>query len=235
MAPSVSTAAALLSTASVQPVPLDRESLQATAEPLTTLVEVEAHWRRDLADGVGVCAGTQLNGSTVFAVRGELHALRRWLADVGTEVDEIVNENGQTVSSRRTYRAVSRFVQVGWSSPPTRARSVTSFGADILDGRRQLPGDAALNERALAASGWMVWTAAAAWSVPGENGRRLEVRSHKLGKSGVEVVGDGDIIPWHVRDSRGWTLAAGNMPIDDGEPISPWLVEAVGGSWKAVR
>lgn len=58
----------------------------------------------------------------------------------------------------------------------------------------------------------------------------MPVHSRRLRKTGVEVLGEGALIPWHVRDPRGWTLAAGNMPIDDGEPFSSWLVEAVGGS-----
>lgn len=196
VAPSVQTAAALLQVASVRPVPLDRESLEATAAPLMTLAEVESHWRTNLADGVGIRAGTQLNGSRIFAVRGPVHALRTWLADAGTDADDTIDEHGRTIASHRTYRQVSRFAQVGWTAPPSRPRSIVSYGADILDGRRQLPGDHAEKERALTAAGWLVWTAGMAWSVPGEQGRRLEVHSRRLGKTGVEVVGDGAIIPW---------------------------------------
>jgi len=233
VAPSAQTAAALLYVCGIRPVPLHRESLNATAEPLATLAEVDAHWRVNLADGVGVRAGAQLSGSTVFAVRGPVHALRGWLADAGTMPNDVVNERGVMVSSGRTYRPTSRFSRVSWSSPPARPRSIVTFGADILDGNRQLPGDKAEEQKALAADGWLVWCAAVAWSVPGERGRRLEVASRKLGK-GVEVVGEGAVIPWHVRDRRGWTLSADNLPIDDGEPLSPWIVDAVRGSWKPV-
>jgi len=63
---------------------------------------------------------------------------------------------------------------------------------------------------------------------------RLVVRSRKLGK-GVEVVGEGAVIPWHVRRADGWTCAAAAVPIAPDVPLSPWLAEAVGAKWKAVR
>ena len=156
-----------------------------------------------------------------------MHALRGWLADAGTEPNDIVNERGVVVSSRRTYRPTSRFSRVGWSSPPARPRSVVTFGVDILDGGRQLPGDKAEQLKADAVDGWLVWCA------PAERGRRLEVASRKLG-GGVEVVGEGAVIPWHVRDRRGWTLSGDVLPLADDEPLSQWIVDAVKGSWKPV-
>jgi hypothetical protein len=94
-------------------------------------------------------------------------------------------------------------------------------------------------EHALAATAWPAWTVAAVWTVaptPGQAGKaeRLVVRSHKRGR-GVEVIGEGAPIPWHVRRGDGWTCAASNVPMVEDEPLSPWLAEAVGASWKAVR
>jgi hypothetical protein len=158
VAPSAPVAAALLGSAAVRPVPLDRETLEPTADPLPTLATVEAHWRTNLSDGVGVRAGVQSNGATIFALRGTLAALRRWLADVGTEPDEIRNEHGNVVSSSRTYRPVTPFVQIGWSPPPIRAHSVTSFGAGLVDSLRDMRSDRSDNKRALAATAWLAWT-----------------------------------------------------------------------------
>jgi hypothetical protein len=174
---------------------------------------VEAHWRRELVDGVGVRAGVQPNGSTTFALRGTLARLRDWLAEVGTEAQEKVNEYGSVVSASRTYRPVTPFVQVGWAPPPAQpGRSVVSFGAELLDSTRQLPGRKADTERALAATAWLAWTVAAVWTVAPDptappTARRLVVRSHKLDK-GIDVVGEGEVIPWHVKRGNGWTCAA---------------------------
>jgi hypothetical protein len=60
----------------------------------------------------------------------------------------------------------------------------------------------------------------------------LVVRSHRLG-NGIEVVGEGDVIPWHVRRPDGWVCTALNMPIASDQPLSPWLAHAVGAKWKA--
>jgi hypothetical protein len=237
MAPSVGVAAGLLSVAGVRPVPVDRETLEPTSAPLPDLAAVESHWRANYTDGVGVRAGVQANGSTVFAIRGTGAALRDWLAEVGTEADERVNEYGSIVHSSRTYRRVTRFTRIGWTSPPTPpGRSIVSFGAALVDGVRPMRSDHSDNERALGAVAWLAWTVAAAWAVPPDDRqRRLVVRSRRI-DNGVEVVGDGDLIPWHVRRGNGWTCAAANLPIaDDGEPLSPWLAEAVGATWKAVR
>ncbi len=70
VAPSAQVAAALLHVCGIRPIPLHRESLAATSEPLTTLGGVDAHWRVNFADGVGVRAGAQPGGATIFAVRG---------------------------------------------------------------------------------------------------------------------------------------------------------------------
>jgi len=80
---------ASLARAAVHPVPLNRETLEPTAAALTTLSEVDAHWRANAADGVGVRGGVQANGHTSYGVRGTLGALRDCLADVGTEPDEL--------------------------------------------------------------------------------------------------------------------------------------------------
>jgi hypothetical protein len=82
MAPSVNVAAALLIAADVRPVPVDRETLEPTGAPLLDLAAVDAHWRANYTDGVGVRAGVQPKGSTVFALRGTNAALRDWLAEV---------------------------------------------------------------------------------------------------------------------------------------------------------
>jgi len=59
------------------------------------------------------------------------------------------------------------------------------------------------------------------------------VRSHKLGKN-PEVVGEGSVIPWHVRRADGWTCSGSAVPIASDVALSPWLAEAVGAKWKAV-
>jgi hypothetical protein len=235
VAPSAGVAAALLSVTAAHPVPLDRESLEPTGEPLTSLVAVDAHWRVNLTDGVGVRAGTHSNGSTTFALRGTLAALRGWLTEVGTEVNEVRGEHDQVISSSRTYRPTIPFVQIGWTAPPSSGvRAITSFGAGLIEAEKQLRSNADDQERALAATAWLAWTAAAVWTVAPDSQRRLVVRSHRIAK-GVDVVGEGEVIPWHVRRGNGWTCAAPNVPIAGDAPLSPWLADAVGGTWKAVR
>ena len=230
VAPSVGVAAALLNVCAIELVPVDRESLAATAAPLTTLSAVEAHYRTHLADGVAVQAGAQRNGTTVFALRGTVAALREWLADVGAEDVTFVNEYG-TASTSRTYRAVSPFVEVAWSPPPRPARSVVVFGAgQMVESASHITSDRADREAALAANGWLCWTAGTVWTAAPDRGHRLVVKSRKL-SHGVSVIGDGELVPWHVRRPDGWTCTAPNMPLASDQPLSGWLVDAIGGKW----
>jgi len=236
MAPSVKTAASLLNAAAVRPVPLDRESMEATGEPLATLSEVAEHWRRSPADGCGLRAGVQVNGSSVFAIRGTVNRLRDWMADVGAETRDLVNEYGSVTSSTRTYLPVTPFATVRWAPPPAApARSIVSFGAALLDGGRQLPGDKANDARALDSIGWLTWTVACVWTAPASSsGKRLQVRSHSIAK-GVEMVGEGGLVPWHIRRGNGWVCSGANLPIASDIALSPWLAAAIGGKWRAVR
>ena len=136
LAPSAGTAAALLSAAAARPQPVDRESLKPTADPLPTLTAIEEHLRRNPADGCAVAAGPQLNGSTVFALRGPVAGLRAWLGDVGC--DDTYDKYGR---ASKSYKATTPYVVVRWSPPVTQARSVSSFGADIDSAHRHLVGD----------------------------------------------------------------------------------------------
>lgn len=230
VAPSVGTAGALLTVASVPPVPVDRESLEPTADPLTSLAAVEQHYRARYTDGAGVRAGVQSNGSTIFAVHGSLGALRQFRAEVGTEQVEKVDERGRVTGADRSYRPTSPFVTIRWSPPAALgAQTVSASGLDVDRMHHHLRSNRRDTAEALEAPAWLAWTAA-----PDAEGKSLVVKSHKLG-GGIEVVGAGGVVPWHVVRGNGWTAAAQNMPIPDTEPISPWLVAAVGGSWKAAR
>ena len=116
-------------------------------------------------------------------------------------------------------------MEVAWAPPPRPVRSVVSWGAgQMVESGAGIRSNTADAEAALAASGRLVWTAAAVWSVAGGQ-RRLAVKPRRLAH-GVEVVADA-VIPWHVRRSDGWTCTAPNLPLSS-EDISPWLVEAVG-------
>ena len=122
----------------------DRCPWTATAaDALPDLAAVESHWRTHHTDGVGVTAGVQTNGSTIFAVKGTMAALRGWLADAGTEVVERHNEYGALVSSSRTYRPTTPFVQISWTPPPARPRSVVSYGAGLVDSLKDMRSDRA--------------------------------------------------------------------------------------------
>lgn len=229
-APSAGVAAALLNAAAVQPVPLNRDSLEPTGEPLQTLAAVHDHWRANHADGVGIRAGAHANGSATFAVHGTLATLRGWLADIGTQLDERRNEYGSVVSTSRSYRPVSRFVQIGWSAAPARPQTVTAFGAELVGLQHGLRNNRGDIERALAGQAWLAWTVAL-----DEAHRRLVVRSRRLA-DGLRVLGEGETIPWHVRAANGAVLSGTNLPLADaGEPLSPWLADAVGVQWKTVR
>ena len=225
IAPSVGTASSLWNIAAIQPVPLDPASLEPTGEPLADLAAVRDHWRSRPLDGVGLRAGLQANGATTFAVSGTVAGIRDWLAKFGAESHRIVNEYGSVVSSKPSYRATTRYVQIGWVPPPSSgARTVVASGPGLLTAHKQLRTGRGENERALESTAWMVWSV-----IPGE-GQRLVVKSRRIAK-GVEVVGEGALIPWHVRRSDGWTCSAGNMPIAGDEPLSAWLSAAVGATW----
>jgi len=223
-APSAGTAGSLLNIAATQPVPLDPESMEPTAKPLTDLAAVRDHYRSHPLDGAGVRAGVQSNGGTVFAVHGTLAALRAWLAEFGAETHQIISEYGNVLSAKRSYSAVTPYVQVSWTPPPSSgARTITASGAGLLTAHEQLRTGRGENERALGSTAWLVWTVA-------PEQRRLVVRSRKLGK-GVDVVGSPGVIPWYLRRGDGWTCSASGMPIAGDVPISPWLAAAVGATW----
>jgi hypothetical protein len=49
----------------------------------------------------------------------------------------------------------------------------------------------------------------------------------------VHVIGEGDVVPWHVRRADGWLCSAPNLPIASDQPLSGWRLEEVGARWVA--
>ncbi len=121
----------------------------------------------------------------------------------------------------------------------TRARSVVSFGADLDSAHRHLVGDRDRQAAAAEVTGWLVWTAGCVFTVAPQPGdepgvrRQLRVKTKKL-QHGVDVVAD-EPIPWHAIRPDGWVCTASNAPIAADEPLSPWLVDALGAKWVTVR
>ncbi|MBA2559896.1 MAG: hypothetical protein H0V07_08415, partial [Propionibacteriales bacterium] len=171
------------------------------------------------ADGCGLRLGSQLDGSTLFAIRATTTAYRDWIGDVGVDRRELVDGNGRTFVES-TWRPFPVSVSVSWQP-----RSFSARTTGVAVGREQLDAAAAsmrVDRSGGSESGWLALCGAVR-----PDGARLVVKSRRLGP-GVEVLADG-VLPMAAGRADGWVLQASGVPLSD--EIPDWLVEAVRGRW----
>ena len=94
-----------------------RETLEPTSAPLRTLDEVAGHWSAHFCDGAGLQPGRQANGSTIFALRGTVSALRQWFTDAGTVEAQRLNDDGKPFGPEREHREPGAYARVSWTPP----------------------------------------------------------------------------------------------------------------------
>ena len=228
LAPAAGVARALVDVHGMAVVPIDRDSQQPTAAPLTALQDVVTHYRQNPADGVALVAGTDQSRS-VFAVEATPAAWAAWVADALTDVRVITDETGQRIGTDRVVRDLGSPVVISWRPPPAPpTRTVTALGAGALQRAwSELAGG--VGQQLAARPVLVAWSVAVAWSAPAEGGRQLTLKSHKLAP-GVRLVADG-LLPWYLAQGDGWTLSAA-AGLQTAVPPDH-LVKALGGRWTA--
>ncbi len=202
-----------------------------------------AHYRANAADGAGLPLGRQPNGSALVAVRATPEGWRAWLADVGTERREMQDDSGRVTGESVTYRHPGRHTLVTWSPPPLRARSVTAFGAALInEATRAVTSPRQQPAPTTGVAAW-TWRQAAVWATPGvpDGTEDWQVAGQTITRPryrpvtfpvskrlahGVDVLSAG-VVPWHLRREDGWTLSASGIPVV--EPLPTWLLTALGG------
>ncbi len=236
-APSLGVAAALVGFG-FPVVPVDRDALTAVGrEPLRDLAAVLAHWSSSRADGVAVLAGAQPNGDVLLCVRTTRTAWTEWLREHAVERLSFPDDDGREVV-RENGRPLGAPVAVRWSPPPPRPRTIAARGLAAIV--REF--DAAVLDPARAADRQpllVTWNVAAVWSVMptvGASAVHGGVRSLPRFKSrklapGVELLANGEPLPWHVARADGWTVAGARVPVAMAEGLPPWLFDAFGGRW----
>ncbi len=222
--PGADVAVALLSVTGWAPIPLG-DDLAPSGGPLGTYGDIHKHFRQRHADGVGLELGAKPGGVVLVAVHGTAKAWADWTSDVAVDRD-VRNYEGRT-SETATYKNIGRFVAVNWTPPPSTMRSTgVAVGREALNAAAEMmrPRRLGTNER-----GWCVWAA------PPVNGRTLTFPARRKLGHGLEVLGEGSIVPWHAkRDDDGWTLATSGVPMADG-PLPAWLIAELGGRWGKPR
>ncbi len=236
-APSLGTAAALV-TYGFPVVPVDRDTLTAVGrEPLRDLAAVLEHWTHSRADGVAALAGAQPTGDVLVAVRTTRTAWAAWLREHAIDRLSFTDDDGREVV-RENPRPLGAPVAVRWSPPPARPRTIAAAGMAAIV--REFSAAALDPARAAERQPLMLaWNVATAWSVMptveasavhGGVRRLPKFKSRKLA-SGVELLANGEPIPWHVIRPDGWTVAGDRVPLTMADGLPPWLFDAFGGRW----
>jgi len=217
------TASALVAITGWPVVPLDPDTLEPSAGPLTSQIAVFGHFRNRGADGAALQLGEQPGGTTLVAVAGTTSAWLDWCANVGTERSVRRDEEGRPVGEERGYRPLGKFSAVAWQPPSAPVRTST-----VAYGRRQLDELAvAMRPRRTGTDqpGWIVW------ALPAGDRPVTFPASRKLGH-GLEVVGAG-VVPWSAQRPDGWTVTASLVP--QVEPLPDWLFAELGGRYGGRR
>lgn len=221
-APSANTAAVLVEMG-YSVVAIDRDSLTRCSDPMAAVPEVLAHWSGSAADGVGLLGGRQRNGEVLVGLRTSPHGWREWLRTHGQVVERWSDDDGRAVE-RVNNLPLGSPVYLRWEAPPMQARTITSFGAaQIREHTAALQHSA---EKLVERSEVMApWALGVVYTLPA--GEALQFRSKRL-QPGVELLGEGAILPWHLRRPDGWTLTATRLPIAVTDGTPEWLPAVLG-------
>ncbi len=222
IAPGPAVAEALIAVWGHGVVPIDRDTLRATADPFAGYTAAAVHYQRAPHDGVGLQLGPHPAG-TLFAVRGTAAAWSAWLAEHAEQRD-ITDDDGRIIASSRSYREIGRHCRVHWSP-----RGVAARSTPVVVGRAMIEaeGEKLRSDRAGVDNvGWLAWSTGVAWSVAGTGGLRLKFTDHKLGH-GLELLANG-VLPQAAARSDGWFLTSTGVPTTlDAADVPAWLVKAL--------
>lgn len=225
-APSAGIAGALVSLGFTI-VPIELPSLAASrSEIREDLGAVLEHYSRHPGDGVALRGGTQRSGETIAGLRfADAATYSVWLREYAMTTETWRDDNGIT-QERHLPKPFGDPARTSWSPPPARPGTIAAFGLGALaqaHSSRLDPMRAAQRE-----------PVTVVWAIPAPtDGRQLTIRSRKLAQ-GVEVLGEGALLPWHVVRPSGWTLTATKQPIA-GEALPDWLTQILTGKKGAAR
>ncbi len=219
-------AAVLLVGAGLRPVPVNPETVAASAGPLADLQSVLDHFWARPGDGVGLATGPTESGDVLVAVRSTPAGWRDWLRTVAVITTEHEDGDGRLGVYERTLEIPPPCVARWHPAEPVRVRTAVAFGRQELeDAGRALDSRNAPTGPALP-----TWSEARLWRIAVPAGQRLTVKGRTL-HSGVELVAGGEVVPLWLR--RGcWQLSFTSLPAV--EAAVDWFVAARGGTWKAV-
>ncbi len=225
-APSAGIAEALVSLGYTV-VPIELPSLTASSPEIhEDLGAVLEHYSRHPGNGVALRGGVQRDGSVLAALRfADTPTYAVWLREHAMTTETWRDDNG-TTQDRHLPRPFGDPARTYWSPPPARPDTIAAFGLGALaqaHSSRLDPMRAAQRE-----------PVTVVWAIPAPtDGRQLTIRSRKL-TQGVEVLGEGALLPWHVVRPSGWTLTATKQPIA-GEALPDWLTQILTGKKGAAR
>ena len=226
--PAVGVAEGLLAVTPTAVVPLDRDTLSASGEPFDGFADAVQHYQARPHDGVGLKLGAQADGSVLVAARATAAAWSSWLAEHGTDLRQILSDDGHVESESRSYLDPGRHTKVHWAPPGVSARAtpvVVGPAALMVEGEKVRMDRAGVGE-----FGWVAWSIGAAWSVAGKDGMRLSFKDRPL-DHGVSLVATG-VLPLAAHRADGWSLTYTGQPVTlEPEAVPPWLVAAFGGKW----
>jgi hypothetical protein len=209
-------------------VPIELPNLTASSPEIREdLGAVLEHYSRHPGDGVALRAGTQRNGSTLGALQfADAPTYAVWLREHAMTTETWRDDTGAT-QERHLPRPFGDPARTSWSPPPARPGTIAAFGLSALaqaHSSRLDPMRAAQRE-----------PVTVVWAIPApSDGRHPTIRSRKL-TQGVEVLGEGALLPWHVVRPSGWTLTATKQPVAPDQPLPDWLLQILTGKKAAAR
>jgi hypothetical protein len=198
-------------------VPVDRRTGSPTAQPLATVEALLTHFEDRPHDHAAVQTGPRNGWSLVALQCSTWQGWMDWLVEHAGVSTERPLGDGRT-QVERSLQHYGKPAPLVWTTAPV---AVFDFGVQVgaeADHQDQL---LRAYYRAADQGGWLLWAVS--------GGRLPSFKPRELGH-GVEVVGDGRLVPvWAADPDRGYLDLRGWPQLDPDAVAPPWLVSVLGG------